>query len=91
MNMTFQKLFSNIISLKNLNFYLTLEDYQPIQLEFIKFLLFEGNLYRVQDMYTRDRSTPRPDDYYLGNDDITGAAGSQIDGITTNSQVRLLA
>jgi len=34
-------------------------------------------------MYTPDRSTPRPDGYYLGNDDITGAAGSQIDGITT--------
>ena len=40
-------------------------------------------MYRVQDMYTRDRSTPRPDAFYLGNDDITGAAGSQIDGITT--------
>ena len=34
-------------------------------------------------MYTRDRSTPRSDSYYLGEDDITGAAGSQIDGITT--------
>ena len=34
-------------------------------------------------MYTRDRSTPRSDEYFLGSDDITGAAGSQIDGITT--------
>ena len=34
-------------------------------------------------MYTRDRSTPRPDEFYLGKDDVTGAAGSQKDGITT--------
>ena len=34
-------------------------------------------------MYTRDRSTPQPDHFYVGSDSITGAAGSQIDGITT--------
>ena len=34
-------------------------------------------------MYTRDRSTPRPDSFYQGSDDVTGAAGSQIDGVTT--------
>ena len=42
-----------------------------------------GNLHRVQDMYTRDRSTPRSDSIYLGSDDVTGAAGSQVDGLTT--------
>ena len=34
-------------------------------------------------MYTRDRSTPQPDHFYVGSDSITGAAGSQVDGITT--------
>jgi len=42
-----------------------------------------GNLHRVQDMYTRDRSTPRPDSFYGGSDDITGSAGSQVNGFTT--------
>ena len=45
--------------------------------------MLEGDWYRVQDMYTRDRSTPRPDEFYSGSNSITGAAGSQIDGITT--------
>uniref|UniRef100_H2XT76 EGF-like domain-containing protein n=1 Tax=Ciona intestinalis TaxID=7719 RepID=H2XT76_CIOIN len=43
----------------------------------------KGNLHRVQDMYTRDRSTPRADAFYGGSDDITGSAGSQVDGFTT--------
>ena len=34
-------------------------------------------------MYTRDRSTPRPDTYFLGKSSITAAAGSQIQGVTT--------
>ena len=37
----------------------------------------------MQDMYTRDRSTPREDYWYAGNDDLTGSAGSQVDGYTT--------
>ena len=47
------------------------------------FYYLVDNLHRVQDMYTRDRSTPRLDSYYLGSDSLTGAAGSQIDGVTT--------
>ncbi|CAK8683067.1 unnamed protein product [Clavelina lepadiformis] len=43
----------------------------------------KGGLHRVQDMYTRDRSTPREDYWYAGNDDLTGSAGSQVDGYTT--------
>ena len=42
-----------------------------------------GDLHRVQDMYTRDRSTPREDRFYDGTEDLTGSAGSQIDGLTT--------
>lgn len=48
----------------------------------ITYLLLD-NLVRVQDMYTRDRSSPQPDLFYLGSDSITGAAGSQVDGTTT--------
>nr|CAB3262519.1 uncharacterized protein LOC100180169 [Phallusia mammillata] len=43
----------------------------------------KDSLHRVQDMYTRDRSTPRADNFYGGSDDITGSAGSQVDGFTT--------
>ena len=41
-----------------------------------------GNRFRVIDYYTRDRSTPRRDSFYGGDDDITAAVGSEVDGIT---------
>lgn len=46
-------------------------------------VLIEGNLHRIQDMYTRDRSTPRTDKFYGGEDSLTSAVGSQVDGVTT--------
>lgn len=38
--------------------------------------------FRVFDYYTRDRSTPRRDAFYGGQDDITAAIGKEEDGIT---------
>ena len=46
-------------------------------------VIVPGTLHRVEDMYTRDRSTPQPDRFYLGSDSVTGAAGAQVDGFTT--------
>ena len=42
-----------------------------------------GSFHRVQDMYTRDRSTPITDEFYEGSDELAGAAGLQVDGVTT--------
>ena len=42
-----------------------------------------GTRFRVLDYYTRDRSTPRTDDVYGGQDDITAAVGTEKDGVTT--------
>ncbi|XP_076338554.1 uncharacterized protein LOC143240269 isoform X1 [Tachypleus tridentatus] len=42
-----------------------------------------GNLSRVFDYYTRDRSTPRVDSYYGGSDTLTAAVGFEKDGKTT--------
>lgn len=38
---------------------------------------------RVWDYYTRDRSTPRTDEFYGGQFDLTGATGFEKDGVTT--------
>ena len=42
-----------------------------------------GNLYRVEDMWTRDCSMPMPDTHFGGTDDITSAFGKQENGFTT--------
>ena len=38
---------------------------------------------RIWDYYTRDRSTPRTDEFYGGHFDLTGATGFEVDGVTT--------
>ncbi|KAF2359756.1 DOMON domain [Trinorchestia longiramus] len=42
-----------------------------------------GNSYRIMDYYTRDRSTPRPDAFWGGEDSLTAALGWEEDGVTT--------
>ena len=37
--------------------------------------------HRILDMYTRDRSTPQPDTWYNGTDDLTAAVATRVDGI----------
>ncbi|XP_045106315.1 uncharacterized protein LOC123501521, partial [Portunus trituberculatus] len=41
-----------------------------------------GNHYRIQDFYTRDRSTPRPDEFWGGANSLTAALGWEEDGQT---------
>ena len=41
-----------------------------------------GNQSRILDYYTRDRSTPRTDDFYGGEDSLTAAVGMEQDGMT---------
>ncbi|EDV20018.1 uncharacterized protein TRIADDRAFT_61434 [Trichoplax adhaerens] len=42
-----------------------------------------GNMFRLFDYYSRDRSTPRMDSYFGGEDSITAAVGSESNGYTT--------
>lgn len=42
-----------------------------------------GNASRILDYYTRDRSTPRLDDFWGGKFDLTAATGFESDGVTT--------
>ncbi|EDV20800.1 uncharacterized protein TRIADDRAFT_60676 [Trichoplax adhaerens] len=42
-----------------------------------------GNLFRLFDYYSRDRSSPREDSFYQGSDSLTAAVGIEINGITT--------
>lgn len=41
-----------------------------------------GSQSRILDYYTRDRSTPRTDDFYGGVDSLTAAVGMERDGMT---------
>ena len=49
-----------------------------------------GSQYRVFDYYTRDRSTPRLDEFYNGTQSITGAIGIEEMGFTTIKFRKLL-
>lgn len=42
-----------------------------------------GELSRIQDYYTRDRSTPRLDTIYGGKSELSATGGFEKDGITT--------
>lgn len=42
-----------------------------------------GSESRVGDYYTRDRSTPRHDEFYGGTQSLTAALGREVDGVTT--------
>jgi len=42
-----------------------------------------GNTHRIGDFYTRDRSTPRRDKFWDGEDDLSSAMGWEEDGVTT--------
>jgi len=51
----------------------------------------KGTSYRIGDYYTRDRSTPRKDEYWGGRDSLTAAFGYERDGVTTMLFRRKLA
>lgn len=42
-----------------------------------------GMRHRIGDYYTRDRSTPRLDTFWGGQDSLTAAMGFERDGVTT--------
>jgi len=42
-----------------------------------------NGLSNIGDYYTRDRSTPRRDDFFSGDDDLESAVGFEVDGTTT--------
>ncbi|CAM1310234.1 nahoda (predicted), partial [Pycnogonum litorale] len=58
-------------------------DFHPMDCTDIVIGMARGSLSRIYDYYTRDRSTPAVDSFYGGNDDLTAAFGTEVDGETT--------
>ena len=54
----------------------------PMDCTDIVIAVARGNQYRVIDFYTRDRSTPRKDEFYGGRDSITAAIAREENGVT---------
>ena len=54
----------------------------PMDCTDIVIAVARGNQYRVIDFYTRDRSTPREDSFYGGEESITGAIAKEEGGMT---------
>ncbi|XP_067212529.1 uncharacterized protein [Linepithema humile] len=60
-------------------------DFNPMDCTDIIIGMARGTNYRIGDYYTRDRSTPRKDEYWdrSGRDSLTAAFGYERDGVTT--------
>nr|ARK19817.1 monooxygenase DBH-like protein [Ampulex compressa] len=58
-------------------------DFNPMDCTDIIIGTARGTSHRIGDYYTRDRSTPRRDDYWGGRDSLTAAMGFEKDGVTT--------
>jgi len=55
----------------------------PMDCQDIIIAKVNGDSSNIGDYYTRDRSTPRRDEVYGGQDDLTAAIGWEEDGVTT--------
>nr|XP_031827935.1 uncharacterized protein LOC116424971 isoform X3 [Nomia melanderi] len=66
-------------------------DFNPMDCTDIIIGSARGNSHKIADYYTRDRSTPRKDDYWGGRDTLTAAMGFERDGVTTIMFRRKLA
>lgn len=58
-------------------------DFNPMDCTDIIIGTARGMTHRIGDYYTRDRSTPRQDNYWGGKDSLTAAMGFERDGVTT--------
>ncbi|XP_046426877.1 uncharacterized protein LOC124183003 isoform X4 [Neodiprion fabricii] len=58
-------------------------DFNPMDCTDIVIGSAVGMTHRIGDYYTRDRSTPRPDAFWGGQDGLTAAMGFEKDGVTT--------
>ncbi|XP_074597944.1 uncharacterized protein LOC141852736 isoform X2 [Brevipalpus obovatus] len=58
-------------------------DFHPMDCNDIVIGSARGEYGRIFDYYTRDRSTPRVDSFYGGNDDLTAGLVVENDGVTT--------
>ncbi|XP_011304323.1 uncharacterized protein [Fopius arisanus] len=58
-------------------------DFNPMDCTDMVIGMARGNTHRIGDYYTRDRSTPRRDDFWGGKESLTAAMGFEKDGVTT--------
>lgn len=66
-----------------LNPYTPRHDFNPMDCTDIIIGSARGKASRVKDYYTRDRSTPREDEFWGGKNDLTLGTGFEENGITT--------
>lgn len=66
-----------------LNPYTPRHDFSPMDCTDMVIGMARGTTSRIFDYYTRDRSTPRTDTFWGGQNDLTGAIGFEKDGVTT--------
>ena len=67
----------------NLHKYTPKHDFHPMDCTDIVIGMARGMRHRIGDYYTRDRSTPRLDTFWGGQDSLTAAMGFERDGVTT--------
>mgnify|MGYP002716716853 CR=1 FL=1 len=65
-----------------LNPYTPRHDFNPMDCTDIVIGMARGNISRIWDYYTRDRSTPRLDTFWGGKNDLTGAMGYERNNTT---------
>lgn len=66
-----------------LNPYTPRHDFNPMDCTDIIIGSARNTSSRIADYYTRDRSTPRMDNFWGGKNDLTAAMGFEKDGVTT--------
>lgn len=65
------------------SYYPLVSEFHPMDCTDIVIGMARGNVYRAFDYYTRDRSTPRRDEFWGGEDSLTAVFGYERDGETT--------
>lgn len=77
-----EKKFISTAPAQKLNPYTPIHDFSPMDCTDIVIGSARGKTSRVWDYYTRDRSTPRLDNFYGGKSDLTASGGFEENGVT---------
>ena len=72
-----------VVVKETLNPYTPRHDFNPMDCTDIVIGTAKNTSSRIDDYYTRDRSTPKVDSFWGGISDLTAAMGFEKDGVTT--------
>ncbi|CAH0551188.1 unnamed protein product [Brassicogethes aeneus] len=74
---------SKVFKKGSLNSYTPRHDFNPMDCTDMIIGSARGTASRIADYYTRDRSTPKMDNFWGGKNDLIAAMGFEKDGVTT--------